>query len=276
MTTRIEGINDNLSPQQLNRKLIRIYGYDLFDFTYSLAIVLSKKPPPRLWNIWLIRKFKIEDIEILKKELNRLKRIRNQLIKDLKKHLIKMHRINNPLLPKEYIPEARNIESTIDEIRNEDIIRIYKINETIGIEINNIKTILNIFKRTKGPPASVKNILGSLWSLVMRDETRIHIDIIADLMGWFYLRLQPTNYADELGASPSLEEILRFMGRFGSMVEQDKSEIFYYNLKLERNINKIYPFQIIFDENGPRFLPRDIDENQVSRAKIIFADGTEF
>jgi len=276
MPSRVERINDNLSSQQLNRKLIRIYGYDLFDFTYSLAIVLSKKPPPRLWNIWLIRKFKIEDFAILKKELLRLKRIRNQLIKDLKRHLIKMHRINNPLLPKEYIPVVRNIESTVAEIRNEDIIRIYKIDEAIGSEIKNITAILNIFKRTKGPPASAKNILGSLWSQVVRDETSIHIDIIADLMDWFYLRLQPRNYADELVASPSLEEISRFMTRFGSMVKKDRTEIFYYNLKSERNINKIYPIQIIFDENGPRFLPRDTNENNSSCAKIIFADGTEF
>ena len=276
MTTRTERIDEDESPQQLNRKLIRNYGYDLFDFTYSLSIVLSRKPPPQLWNIWLIRKFRIEDFEIPKKELLRLERIRNRLIKDLKKHLTNMHRINNPLLPKEYIPVAINIKSTLDEISNEDIIRIYKIDDVIGAEIINIKAILNIFKRTKGPPASVRNILGSLWSLVVRDETSIHIDVIADLIGWFYKRLLLRNYVSELGDSPSLEEISRFIARFGSKLEQDRSGIFYHNLKLEPNIEKIYPFQINFDENGLRFSPRDIDENHASRAKVIFADGTEF
>lgn len=276
MITRSEKIDSDESPQELNQILIRDYGYDLFDFTYSLAITLSKKPPLRLWNIWLIRKAEIVDFEILKRELTRLKKIRNNLIKDLKKHLFLMSQIENTLLPKEFVPGATSFESLDDKKSDNNVASIYGIQHKIGSEIDSIQAIINIFKRTKGPPASVKNILGSLWSLVLRDETSIHIDVIAELTGWFYERLKPRNYADELKASPSLEYISRFMSRFGSMIEEDRTDIFYHNLKLEQNINKIFPFQIVFDDNGARFFSRDSDENQTSLSKIIFPDDTEF
>ena len=134
MSRREERIHQDLSPQELNRILIENYHYDLYDFTHSLAIVLRETPPPRLWNIWLIRKVDISDYEILSRESNRLKRIKRRLIMDLSDHFIELNSIENPIFPDEVIPGVRNFQNRNDEQKIQIVESVYKLNETVRTE----------------------------------------------------------------------------------------------------------------------------------------------
>jgi len=261
-------ISTHQTPQDLNRILIEQYKYDIFDFAHSLAIVLRTSPPVHLWNIWLIRKVNIPDFRILVREAERLIRIKERLIRDYHDHLAELSRIENPIFPQEFYVGTANFNSQDDSHKRLVIDQNFRINEILDSKISSLTSIKNVFRRTKGSPAASKNIIGSLWSLIMRDTKRIHIEEIENLIDWFYLRLQNTDYAEEMKNSPTLADISRFLGRgFREFLEQDCREIFHYNYASAQHSPKIYPFQIRFYEREPKFLTMD-DEGQNSR--LIF------
>jgi hypothetical protein len=270
MPRREQQINTELSPQELNQVLIEAYHYDLYDFSHSLAIVLRKSPPLRLWNIWLIRKANIPDLNILVAENRRLKRIKRKLTSDLKEHLSELGRIENPLFPDEFLPGASDFNNYAESRKDVAVQRIYKLDETIINEIDALDRILSIFRRTQGSPATAKNIIGSLWSLIMRDSRRIHIEEIENLIDWFFARLEATDYSDEINGSPSLADISRFLGRgLRSILEQDRKEIFSYNYSSSDQLGKFYPFQICFDKQEPKFIASAGDNAAVSPILIF-------
>ena len=236
---------------EANKFLIQKYGFDLFDFAHSLAIVLRKEPTSKFWDIQLIRKQEVSDYEIVSDGVKRLKK----LALDLNKHRLAMKKIKNPLLPKE---------------------KIYEIEESIGGEINILKASLNAFKKSKGAPAKPKNIIPSLWSLVMRDNGITHWKNIENLFDWFHERLEDVSYRNELvGFSPG-KEILRFVKKFRPFLEEAKKEVFYHNCKEFPNQKKINAFQIRFEIYSPEFYPiNSSSENEMS-SLIIFPDGSTF
>jgi len=270
MPQREDRIRSGQSPEELNRILKEDYHYDLFDFTLSLAIVLRKSPPYRLWNTWLIRKLNIQDYNILVRELDRLVKIKRRLRNDLKNHLTMLGRITNPIFPNEMTHGTAGFNRHNEEEKSFIVDSVYKIDETLRNEIDILKRIKNIFRRTRGSPAASRNIIAGLWSLVMRDTRRIHIEEIGNLIDWFYQKLEGTSYQEEIDSPPSLADISRFMSRgFRPLLKEDCKEIFVIRYPIRETFIRAYPFQVHFRFDEPEFLVPDREIEMISPILIF-------
>ena len=240
-------LNIEWDINRVNDFLIKEYEHDLFDFAYSLAVVLSKEPLLKPWDIQLISKQEIPDYENVVDEVKRLKK----LACDINTHRLVMKKIKNPLFPKE---------------------KIYNIEELISNEITILQASLEIFKKTKGRPAISKNVIASLWSLVMKDSKEIHFENIEILLNWFYEKLEGMTYREKLNVDSSKAEILRFRKSFCVPLEETKKDIFVYNYNanLSKDKKKTYIFEIRFEKDNPEFYPLSpTSENDIS-SLIVF------
>jgi len=253
-----EFISYDWTATVLNNHLKRKYGYDLFDFAYSLAVALRKTAPLDSFNIWHLKKENILDYQTVQNEVNRLKKLHDILLGELKQHLIAMNGIKNPLFPKEILPGVHLSKDQTDTSLEFMIRFAYKINDSLTTEIEVLSGSLKIFKKSRGASSKSSNMLGCLWSLIMRDTRRIHLDNIENLMNWFYKKLKNTSYQDELRTSPSLEEISRFMRTHKKEMEEDANKIFY-GYKINLRMRKTFPFAIRFDADEPHFIRRRTD-----------------
>jgi len=235
-------LNIEWDINRVNDFLIKEYDYDLFDFSYSLAIILSKKPLLKFWDLQSKIKQEISDYEIVIEGVKSLKK----LDCDLKIHRLAMKKIKNPLFPKEKIC---NIEKTISD------------------ETNILQASLESYKKTKGRPAISKNVIASLWSLVMKDSEEIHFKNIEILLNWFYEKLEEVTYCEKLNVDSSEAEILRFRKNFYILLEETKKDIFVYSYKanLSKGKKKVYAFQIKFEKDNPEvYLLNSTSENDIS------------
>jgi hypothetical protein len=273
MPQREDRIRSGLSPEALNKILIEDYHYDLFDFALSLASVLRKSPPYRIWNTWLIRKLNIQDYSILVRELDRLVKIKCRLTNDLKNHLAMLGRITNPIFPKEITLGTAGFNRYNEAGKSFIVDSVYKIDDTLGNEIDILKRIKNIFRRTKGSPAASRNVIAGLWSLVMRDTRRIHIEEIGNLIDWFYQKPEGTSYQEEINPPPSLADISRFISRkFRPLLEEDCKEIFVIRYPIRETFIKPYPFQVHFRFDEPEFLV-PVREIEMISPILIFSNN---
>jgi len=235
--------------KRINDFLIKEYEFDLFDFAHSVAIILNKREPisTTFLDIWLLKKVEISDYEIVDEGVERLKKLNI----DLSAHRLAMKKIKNLLFPKE---------------------KIYNIEELINDEITILKGCLENYKKTKGRPAISKNIIASLWSLVMKDSEGIHFENIEILLDWFHEKLEEVTYRDKLKVDYLKAEILRFRKSFCILLEEARKDIFVYNYKanLSKDKKKIYAFQIRFEKDDPQFYPLSpTSENDIA-SLIIF------
>ena len=242
-------LNSEWNINKVNEFLIEKYGYDLFDFAYSMAVILSKKPLLKFLDIQLIRKLKVSDYKNVVEGVERLKKLAH----DLSAHRLAMKEIENRLFPKE---------------------RIYNIEELINEEINILQACLEMYKKVKGRPAIFKNIIASLWSLVMKDSEGIHFKNIDELSNWFYKELEEVTYRDKLNVDSSEGEILRFRKNFYILLEETKKDIFVYNYKTnlskDKPVKKTYAFEIRFEKDDPQLYPLNpTSENDIA-SLIIF------
>ncbi len=261
---------------RINTDLISGYGYDLFDFAYSIAIALSKKPLSDFWNIWTLKKTEVADYKFVADEVKKLKRIKRRLQQVLDLHLSAMQNIRNPLLPKEPMPASENWENRDADTRELLIEKIYGL-ESIRGEIDILRGCLNLFKRAKGKPAKPFNIIASLWSLIMKNE-EIHLDNIYTLINWFHERLEGTDYRNELDTSehpPRLKVISEFMENYEDLLEEDKKKIFFHSYRELQDKEKVYAFQIRYEVDNPRLYPFSSPPDETEQL-IVFTDGSTF
>lgn len=290
-------LDGNLDKDGVNKFLIDEYEYDLFDFAHSLAIVLSKKPPPSttLWEIWKFGKRKDTDYEreykreyeLVADEIRRLERIIKSTTRGLKNHMLAMEKVKNPLLPKDILPGYeiwknghKNWEKDEDDKPMEFWIKNnYKFDGVISSEINILKKCLNDLKKEKGAPTKSKNTIAALWSLVMKDDATPHLKNIETLLDWFWETLEGVPYHREIESSSSEnssgDKTSRFVKRNRSLLEKARKEIFFHNYKEFPDKKKTYPYQIRFEADSPKFYPRSSPYDETARF-IFFPDGSTF
>jgi len=255
-------LDGNLDEDGVNEFLIKQYEYDLFDFRYSLAIVLSRKPPPSaaLWNLWRIGKRESFDnnCEIVADEIKRLERIIKSMVRSLDDHILTMEN-RGPLFPKEKLPGKVKWKDMSTRDREFFIRKSYKIDEMIGSRINILRGCLNIFKKAKGPPTQTRTTIAALWSLVMRDNRTLHMKNIEILLDWFWKRLEGVDYRDKLySSSPKnslRDKITKFVKNHRTLLEKARKDIFFHNYKKFPDKEKVCPCRIEFEADGPKFYP---------------------
>ena len=247
---------------RVNSFLIKEYGYDLFDFAYSIAIVFRKNLSIQFWNIWLIRNPQIPYIKICKEEIKTLEDIKpkfEKIIWELDDHLKKLKywdvlkgRIAGTFFPP-FFPSKR-IKGILDKDkivkRNYELENVFK---TIDKEIDYYNDFLRFFSASSGRPSMPKTIISSLWSLIMKDSKRIHLENINSLLYWFYMKLESTFYGKNLVNPLALQEISRFRSKYEDLLEKDIKEIFFYDYMECPNIEKPKAFQIRFEKEEPKF-----------------------
>lgn len=283
--TRIQNnpIEFNWIPERLNNYLIQYYGYDLFDFAYSLAIVLSKSVPINPLNIWYIKHQQVPYIKTCREEIRRLRGIKQRemrIISDLDNHLDQMKhwdvlggRIVGTFIP-QYFPKERTRERINRNSYTKRVYRLEDIFHVLNKEIDHYNEFLQLFRVTSGRPISPKTIIASLWSLIIRNRRGIDLARIHELLGWFYARLEGTEYEGELIDLPGSEEISRFMRRFRNILEEDKSKIFVHNYHQSQHIDKPKVIQIRFERDEPRFLSISTTQRNEIPSLIIFFDNS--
>ena len=269
-----ELINPEWPATRLNRYLMRKYKYDLFDFAFSLAIALRKSPPLCDFNIWSLTKPFIADYATVQTERDRLIKMRDKLISGLKRHLSALSRVQNPLFPKEVLPGIRLSNIGSDRSLNFMIRSAYRIDTTLTTEIEVLSAAMKRFTKSKGASSRPHNLTGCLWSLIMQDSRRIHLENIENLLGWFYERLENTSYQKKICSSPALEEISRLLRRHRDELQEDAKKIFRYDYRSERRGQKIFPFSIRFDIDEPRFIKRHSERANI-RDCVLFPEMNE-
>jgi len=260
---------------RVNEFLIKEYNYDLYDFSHSIAIVLSAKPLIKFWDIWLIKKGNIPNQKIVVREIKRLKKIEKRLLRELDAHQLAMQNIKNPLLSKAIMPGSENWRDKEAKTREFWLKKTYRIGETIGSEIDRLKGFLNVFKRTKGKPPQPRYIIASLWSLVMKDSEEPHLENIDALINWFYENLKGASYRDELDISehpPSSGNISRFMRNYRDVLEEDKKGIFFHNYKEFSDREKVFAFKIAFEKDNPKIYPLSPTSKDDISSLIMFPE----
>jgi len=271
---------------RVNSFLIEEYGYDLFDFAYSIAIVFSKNLPIRFWNIWSIRNPQIPYIKICKEEIKTLEGIKpkfKKIIWELDDHLeqlkywdVRKGRIAGTFFPP-FFPSTR-IKGKLDR---ENIVKSnYKLKnvlKTIEKEINYYNDYLRLDSASSGRPSMPKTIISSLWSLIMKDSKRIHLENINSLLYWFYMKLESTSYGKNLVNLLGLQEISRFRSKYEDFLEKDRKEIFSHNyIESSPNIKKPKAFQIRFEKEEPKFYDITFAQEDERQPLIVFPDDSKF
>jgi len=302
MNKLVDNINFNDGPSKVNSILIKRYGYDLFDFAYSLAIAVCKKQPIKSWRFWpLLKKETPDKFVQYSDDIELLKEINEGLIRKLDKHLKNVQywglvkgnikepfcspffpvqkirgKVNNLNVKKR---RGKSHKFTINK-RREIIKELYKLNETIDAEIDYYEQYLSYYRNKKGRPVFPKTIIASLWSLIMRDENGIHYNRIAGLLIWFSEKLKNTDYGKEFSESikinpPKEREIARFHNNFPNVLEEDSRDIFFHNYRKFIKNQKVYSFRIRFEKEEPKFFPIEPTEGQYIDL-VTFSDGSKF
>jgi len=302
MNKLVDNINFDDGPNKVNSILVNNYGYDLFDFAYSLAIAVCKEQPIKSWRFWPLLKKEAPDIfEQYRDDIKLLKEINEGLIRKLDKHLKNVQYWGlvkgsikepfcSPFFPVQKIPgELNNLnvkkrrrkkhKFTINK-RREIIKELYKLNETINAEIDYYERYLSYYRNKKGRPVFPKTIIASLWSLIMRDKNGIHYDRIAELLIWFSEKLKNADYGKEFSKSikknpPGEREITRFHNKFPNVLEEDSRDIFFHNYREFKKKQKVYSFRISFEKEKPKFFPIEPTEEQ-SIDLITFSGSSKF
>lgn len=254
---------------RLNRFLRKEYGYDLFDFAYSLAIVLAETVPLGRFHIWNLKKEDIRHYRTAKTELTRLKKLRLHVVKELSQHLTVLKAMGGSVFPREILPGI-HIRMADSPRALEDIINhAYGIESSLTTEINVLSAALGYFERSKGAPAKSSTLISCLWSFIIKGKRGAHLYNIENLLNWFYEKLDNTCYREEISTSPSVEEISRFKKRHGQEVEEDVKKIFVANYKMYSRRKQPFPFAVRFDKDTPRLVHQAIESRRIER-RVLF------
>jgi len=281
-------IEESWSQEELDSYLKRSYGYSLFDFALSLAVVFRRNPPFRLFNIWRLKRGTFDTLRDFQRKAAGLERLRASIIRRLSEHLEDVgywgaitEGVENPLFPTALQTELGqtrlNGELTTEE-RQRITKRLYglgRLDEAVDSELSHYESLFTLYASThSGRPALVKTIISSFWSYVLRKRDRVDADAIVELLNWFLARIRDTAYGRAFYRSvrsgyPGSEEISRFKRRFRSQLREDLGQIFRYNLLENPDIQEPRVLRIRFDNDEPRFYKIQASEDTVS-LPIIF------
>jgi hypothetical protein len=269
--------------ETLDQVLRQYYGYSLFDFALSLAIIFRRNPPFRPYNIWRLKQGSFELLEDCRDKTDRLKRTLDQVYRRLSSHLEDIgywryitDGIENPLFPSLFPaehPPARQNGEIPEEEKMQITRKIYGLNrleEIISSEVSHYETLLRLYSiRHQGRPALVKTIISSLWSYALRFRGRLNADAIPELLNWFLAKLRNTGYGRALERSveeayPTSEDMSRFRRGFGNELLEDFELIFHYNSPETPIVQILRDLSIRFDRDEPRFFRIQPSEDMTS------------
>ncbi len=277
-------VTDNMNPPALNSLLLRAYGFELLDFAFSLAVVLSKKPLLRLDQpIWVMKKEGIPFITKSKRELAHLVEIKSKLdrvVEDLDDHLNSLEYwdtiragVQKSFLP-QFFPTATAREPLDKKTIILDCYSLKAVYETIEKESEYLKPWVDLLS-PKGHDAGrytlAITIIAALWSRVITYKRKTDWKNLWALISWFYARLGNADYRTELDGHPSPESIYRFRDRFQRELRKDRLYFFAHNYRSPklRRIVKPKPIQVRFTPQNPKLIQRDREDMPL----ISFSDG---
>ena len=286
---RYKEITEKQNIKEVNEILTHEYGYDIYDFALSIAVILSENPLLGFWNIWMIQNKGIPYLETCKEEIKSLKAIRTKLGKivyELDDHLKKIHYWdvikgrNQNAYHQDFFP----IEE-INGILNKEHLtkKIYNLADTFRIideELDYFNNKIPPFKKRVGPPALPKIIIPSFWSSIMNDSKGPHWRNIKVLFQWFYNKLKTTDYSKHIKEYPEeMRAIYNFKRRFKSELEDDIKYFFlhnYHDYKKSSDVLEQKTIQIRFKKKNPEFLHIPLSFKEKRPELIWFPGGTTF
>jgi hypothetical protein len=270
--TDMPHIGEEWTEERLNESLVHNYGYDLFDFALSLGIVLRKKPPFRLFNIWRLKRDSFEQLDLFRYKVARLERIRDSIVQRLERHLDSLgywrsvsEGTENQLFPSNFPIRWAEVSRGRPLSGNEKrriVRRLYNLDQMLEVLESEIEHYRRIFRlltiRHPGRQPLPKTIIFSLWSYVLRRGRTIHLMTMVDLVNWFLARIGDTSYGRRFSASvrtdyPGSEEISRFKRNFARGLQEDLRELFHHNYRESPLTQKPRILQVRFERSEPKF-----------------------
>ena len=278
-----------MNENEINSALNHKYGYEIYNFAISLAVLLSSSPQLGFFHIYELKNEQIKGINEVKAEIKRLGYVKNRLKKiadDLSEHLEQVpdwhiiHKNGNTSYYEAFQLNSFKEQSNKDEITKE-IYSLEKAMEIIEEEHDYLKNnIWEPFKRKPGNPATPSVIIFALWSFIIRRNNKIIWDDLRELVGWFYKKLKKTEYRKVISESnyPLQIPFYRFKKKHQRKFESDLEHFFGSSSDKRDLCSRIQEraFQIHFKTTGPEILafarPCKINRSPL----IIFPDKSTF
>jgi hypothetical protein len=206
--------------QEVDERLISKCGFGLYNFAFSLAIVLNDFPIFGFPEIWVLKNAKIPGIEEVRDEIQRLKDVRSKLVKlaiPLKKHIQKIpdfHKVRGGVLDERI--RALFFDRRIDDSASVDelILTAYKLDQSLHFIDEEIAFFRDSkwvpFRKKSGKATEPRMIIQAFWSLVIRRGRIADMEYINALINWFADKLEATDYGHLLSYEPNRSSVRRF------------------------------------------------------------------
>jgi len=277
-------INKMMENNELSEILVRQYGYDLYNFAVSLAIILSDFPIFGFWNIWKIKNTEIPGISSVKKESKRLSDIRRRFLKlteSLKEHLREFPQWHE--IKKESIDESLRqliLNKEFSNLQNEDEItrKLYKLEDTLKIIDEEISYLQNNmwkpFRKGKGKPVEPNFIIHAFWSLVMRKKENADMKNVENLVNWFDNKLNNTTYGSVLKYEFEGPSLYRFITENREKLEEDRGYFFPKGKLKEPHLPR--NLRVEFASSSPEISAYDSRCKEIQSPLVFFPDKTTY
>lgn len=279
---RYELIDVNWNAKKLNEFLLRQYRYSLFCFAFSLAAVFYKTPSWGSWNLWFLKKEGIPYFEICKQEIEKIKEMKVQIVDKLDEHLNKLQFWDSLMgnqkhhFPKTFLSLKKPPKILDKEKLTEKNYKLENTFKVIDDEIEYYEKLVADYTRKRGRPVQIRIIISSLWSLILKDSQITHWKNIAQILEWFYRKLNGKHYQEnekhyshEIYAMPKVDLITRFRAKNIKVLENELQYFFKDFSKSENHLN----LMIIFGQNEVDFVGPKLKKHVTFPGIIIFPNG---
>ena len=280
-------INKDMRVKELNEILTSQYGYGLYNYCASLAIILVDFPFFGFGKIWELKNAQITGFKQVRTEIERLTDIKSKIQnigKRLRLHLTKLpnwHQIRRDSLDE----SLRDIFLTQDfsKLPNKDEVAldVYKLGDTLNIideEINFLQNNMwQPFKKKVGRSANPFVLLHAFWSLVIIKHKNSDMYNVGRLIEWFANKLRDTDYAAKLSGKSESSSIYRFRKGNIKYLEESKKYFFPDN-KTNNSKAASLPknFRIEFAKSAPEISAYSGACINQKSPSVIFPDKTTY
>lgn len=280
-------INKFMGIKELDEILISQYGYTLYNYCASLAIILIDFPFLGFGKIWELKNAQMTGIEQVRTEIERLKEIKSKIQRiknNLSLHLTylsKWHQIKRDSLD-EALREIF-LTQNFSELSNKDEVtsELYKLGDTVNIideEINFLQNSMwQPFKKGVGRSANPFVLLHAFWSLVIVKHKNSDMYNVGRLIEWFAHKLKDTDYAVKLTGKSESSSIYRFRKENIEYLKESKKYFFPDNTINNSEVASLPKnFRIEFAKTAPDISVYSEACISQESPSVIFPDKTMY
>jgi hypothetical protein len=280
-------INKYMGIKELDEILISQYGYNLYNYCASLAIILIDSPFFGFGKIWELKNAQIAGLKQVRTEIERLTNIKSNIRnigKRLRVHLTKLpdwHQTKRGSLDESQRDIILNQDYSSLPNKDEVALDVYKLAETLNIideEINFLQNSMwQPFKKGVGRSANPFVLLHAFWSLVIIKHKNSDMYNVGRLIEWFAEKLKGTDYAVKLIGKSESSSIYRFRKENIEYLEESKGYFFPENTTNNIEVASLPKnFRIEFAKTAPDISVYSEACISQESPSVIFPDKTMY